>query len=105
MTNRGIFTLTEDIMAWSDRFGHSRDPFRCAAKLAEEAGEALGEALKRDEQRQDGKDRTALLRDELGDVGIAWLKLCHLEGVEPLDVVWDRMAYNNRRPASERTQS
>lgn len=93
----GVEAVADRAVAWSRERGHSFDPLHVAAKVCEEAGEVIGEAIKRTENRQDGIDRTERLRDELADLGIAWLKLCRIEGHNPVAIMAERCSFNERR--------
>lgn len=92
-----LTVLTARAMDWSRRHGHSFDPLHVSAKVCEEAGEVIGEAIKRTENRQDGIDRAERLRDELADLGIVWLKLCAIEGHDPVQIMAQRCEFNESR--------
>jgi NTP pyrophosphatase (non-canonical NTP hydrolase) len=56
---------------------------KCALKLCEEAGEVAREIKK----IENGNDREFELRDELGDVLSALLKLGHKRGISPYSIM------------------
>lgn len=63
-------------------------PFKQVAKVAEEAGEAIGAAIKHDEGRKTEQD----VRDELADTIIAAIGALQARGADAAETVFDRWA-------------
>lgn len=63
-------------------------PFKQVAKVAEEAGEAIGAAIKHDEGRKSSQD----VLDELADTVIASIGAMQALGADPAQTVFERWA-------------
>lgn len=81
--------LQEQVVEWHDRTWGGpeiKTLVKCALKVAEEAGEVAGAAIKMDEGRRTAQD----LADEAGDVVIALATALNRAGVSLGDAVMQR---------------
>jgi NTP pyrophosphatase (non-canonical NTP hydrolase) len=77
-----------DIVIWADSVMPKRQPADAIKKLSMEEVPELWREL---------KETGELSADELADIGIIWLDLCYMAGVDPLEVMEAKMQVNRQR--------
>lgn len=86
-------TVAQEIWLWANAVMPNRTPADAIKKLALEEVPELWRAL-----RESGK----LDGDELADIGIIWLDLCRMAGVDPLEIIILKMVINENRTWTSR---
>ena len=83
-----LYGLMKDIVDWADKIMPDRTPADAIKKLSMEEVPELWRSLKENDKMDEG---------ELADIGIIWLDLCNMAGVDPLDIISQKMQINMRR--------
>lgn len=97
MNGKRLYEYQREINIWQMREFPATYPLKATAKVAEEAGELLGEAIKETEERTDSIDRNANARKELGDVLISAIHVAAVYGWNVEDVLAERWAEVGKR--------
>lgn len=84
----GLDGMMKSIVDWADRLMPDRTPADAIKKLSMEEVPELWRELKETGELSEG---------ELADIGIIWLDLCNMAGVDPLSIMQVKMQINHRR--------